>query len=58
MRSRMYLALAAMAAVPATLSAQANSCANTVTQDACQKAVDLYQYMAPQLGTEIGRAHV
>src|SRR5688572_32344074 len=53
MRSRMYLALAAMAAVPATLSAQANSCANTVTQDACQKAVDLFQYMAPQLGTVI-----
>src|SRR5687768_10619032 len=53
MRSRMYLALAAIAAVPATLSAQANSCANTVTQDACQKAVDLFQYMAPQLGTVI-----
>jgi len=42
-----------MAAVPATLSAQANSCANTITQDACQKAVDLFQYMAPQLGTVI-----
>ena len=53
MRSRMYLALAALAAVPATLSAQSNSCANTITQDACQKAVDLFQYMAPQLGTVI-----
>ncbi len=51
MRSRMYLALAAIAAVPATVSAQ--NCAPTVTQDACQKAVDLFQYMAPQLGTMI-----
>jgi hypothetical protein len=49
----MYLVLAAMAAVPATMSAQANQCAATVTQDACQKAVDLFQYMAPQLGTMI-----
>ena len=53
MRSRMFLALAALTAVPATMSAQANTCAATVTQDACQKAVDLFQYMAPQLGTMI-----
>ena len=53
MRSRMYLVLAAIAAVPATMSAQANSCAAGTTQDACQKAVDLFQYMAPQLGTVI-----
>lgn len=53
MRSRMYLVLAAIAAVPATVSAQANSCASGTTQDACQKAVDLFQYMAPQLGTVI-----
>ena len=54
MRSRMYLVLAAIAAVPATVSAQANSCASgTLTQDACQKAVDLFQYMAPQLGTVV-----
>jgi hypothetical protein len=53
MRSRMFIVLAALAAVPATVSAQANSCAATVTQDACQKAVDLFQYMAPQLGTVI-----
>jgi hypothetical protein len=33
--------------------AQANSCAIGLTQDACQKAVDLYQYVAPQLGTAI-----
>jgi hypothetical protein len=49
----MYLVLAAIAAMPATLSAQANSCASGTTQDACQKAVDLFQYMAPQLGTVI-----
>jgi hypothetical protein len=48
----MYLVLAAMAAAPATVSAQ-SGCAATVTQDACQKAVDLFQYMAPQLGTVI-----
>ena len=53
MRSRMYLVLAAIAAAPATMSAQANSCAAGTTQDACQKAVDLFQYMAPQLGTVI-----
>src|SRR5688500_10743981 len=53
MRSRMYLVLAAIVAAPATLSAQANSCASGTTQDACQKAVDLFQYMAPQLGTVI-----
>ena len=53
MRSRMYLVLAAIAAMPATLSAQANSCSSGTAQDACQKAVDLFQYMAPQLGTVI-----
>jgi hypothetical protein len=41
-------------------SAQSNSCPGggalsreQVTQDACQKAVDLFNYMAPQLGTII-----
>src|SRR5688500_11985423 len=53
MRSRMYLVLAAIVAAPATLSAQANSCASGTTQDACRIAVDLFQYMAPQLGTVI-----
>jgi hypothetical protein len=48
----MFLVLAAIAAVPATMSAQ-STCASGTTQDACQKAVDLYQYMAPQLGTVI-----
>ncbi len=53
MRSRMYVVLAALAAAPATLSAQSNGCAANTTQDACQKAVDLFQYMAPQIGTVI-----
>jgi len=53
MRSRMFFVLAAFVAAPATLSAQANSCASGTTEDACQKAVDLFRYMAPQLGTVI-----
>ena len=52
MRSRMYVVLAAIVAAPGALSAQGSCPANT-TQDACQKAVDLFQYMAPQLGTVI-----
>src|SRR5688572_26060311 len=52
MRSRMYVAFAALVAAPASLSAQ-SSCASGSYQDACQKAVDLFQYMAPQIGTVI-----
>jgi len=44
-------ALLAAAALPAR--AQDAQCSGGVTQDACQKAVDLFAYMAPQLGTVI-----
>ena len=58
MRSRMFIGLAAFVLVPATVSAQANACPGTTTQeqagqDACRIAVDLFQYMAPQIGTVI-----
>jgi hypothetical protein len=59
MRARMFTLIAALVVVaPATVSAQANNCptgsaAATATQDACQKAIDLFQYMAPQIGTVI-----
>jgi hypothetical protein len=55
----MYALLAALAATPLTISAQ-SACPDgavltreRITQDACQKAVDLFQYMAPQVGTVI-----
>jgi hypothetical protein len=49
-------ALTTLAAVPA--AAQSPQCpsgtaAALIVQDACQQAVDLFQYMAPQLGTAI-----
>lgn len=34
-------------------SCPAGTIEETATQDACQKAIDLFQYMAPQLGTVI-----
>ena len=54
MRSRTYVLLFALAAMPLALGAQASSCSAGTGQDACQKAVDLFSYMAPQLGTVIG----
>jgi len=53
MKNRIIGAAAVLAAATASASAQANSCAPGITQDACQKAVDVYQYLAPQLGTAI-----
>lgn len=58
MRSRMYVGLAALVLAPATLSAQASPCpsgtaAQQASQDACRMAIDLFQYMAPQIGTVI-----
>ena len=47
---------AVLITVGSALSADAqssNDCSTVITQDACQKAVDLYRYMAPQLGTAI-----
>jgi len=53
MNRKLALAVALVGAGWSTAFAQANSCAVGLTQDACQKAVDLYQYLAPQLGTAI-----
>ena len=53
MKKRVFAAAAVLAATAVSASAQANSCAAGLTQDACQKAVDVYQYLAPQLGTAI-----
>lgn len=53
MKNRVFAAAAVLAATAVSASAQANSCAAGLTQDACQKAVDVYQYLAPQLGTAI-----
>ncbi|MCC7004184.1 MAG: hypothetical protein IT357_18660 [Gemmatimonadaceae bacterium] len=53
---RLALAAAVLAASAAPVRAQA--CAGGVTQDACQKAVDLWGYMMPQLGTSlVGGSH-
>jgi hypothetical protein len=53
----MYVLLAAFAATPLALGAQSSCAAGTAaqlaTQDACQKAIDLFHYMAPQIGTVI-----
>src|SRR5688500_17891442 len=57
MRSRMYVALAALVLAPATMSAQSpcpsGTAAEQAAQDACRMAIDLFQYMAPQIGTVI-----
>src|SRR5687767_13135764 len=58
MRSRMYVGLAALVLAPATISAQSSPCpsgtaAEQASQDACRMAIDLFQYMAPQIGTVI-----
>lgn len=50
------IAAAALCIAPA-LHAQgggvSSQCATTVTQDACQKTIDVFNYLAPQLGTVI-----
>jgi hypothetical protein len=53
MKRTLALAVALIGGGSSTVFAQANSCAVGLTQDACQKAVDIYQYVAPQLGTAI-----
>jgi hypothetical protein len=53
-------ALFALALVPQAAAAQNANCAGqpTSTQDACEKATDLYLYMMPQLGTSlVGGSH-
>jgi len=53
MKKQLVLAVALVGGGWSSAFAQANSCTIGLTQDACQKAVDLYQYLAPQLGTAI-----
>ena len=53
MKNRVLGAAVVLAAAAGSARAQANTCALGITQDACQKAVDVYQYLAPQLGTAI-----
>ena len=53
MRNRVLGAALVLGAAAGSANAQANTCAAGLTQDACQKAVDVYQYLAPQLGTAI-----
>jgi hypothetical protein len=66
MKGRLLISFAAIALAATSASAQIDTqrCpAGTITlgipdqaratQDACQKAIDLFQYMAPQLGTSI-----
>ncbi len=53
---RLLAGTALLAAVSTT--AQAQGCAAGLTQDACTKAVDLFNYMMPQLGTSlVGGSH-
>ncbi len=59
MKGRIVVAAGLLAIVAGSADAQINSSCpsgtveQTATQDACQKAIDLFQYMAPQLGTVI-----
>ena len=57
---RILVASLALAAVALPAAAQNPNCAGrpTFTQDACEKATDLYNYMMPQLGTSlVGGSH-
>ena len=52
------LVLAAAVLASAAAPARAQGCTAGVTQDACQKATDLWAYMMPQLGTSLdGGSH-
>jgi hypothetical protein len=60
MKARLFVLFVAVALTATSVSAQIDTqrCPNgttaqRVSQDACQKAIDLFQYMAPQLGTSI-----
>ena len=66
MKARLFVSFAAIALAGTSVSAQVDTqrCPpgnvgaavpdqTRATQDACQKAIDLFQYMAPQLGTAI-----
>ncbi|MDQ2890964.1 MAG: hypothetical protein M3R65_10520 [Gemmatimonadota bacterium] len=50
------LAASALACISHPLGAQGGvspQCSSTLTQDACQKAIDVFQFLAPQLGAII-----
>jgi len=61
MKARMFVLLAASALATTSIEAQgidtqrcpATTNTQRIAQDACQKAIDLFQYMAPQLGTSV-----
>lgn len=55
MKGRFVLAAGLVAMAAASANAQDARCTGAAmgTEDACQKAIDLFQYMAPQLGTVI-----
>src|SRR5256886_616894 len=61
MKARLFVLFAGAALAGTSAAAQTpdtNRCPNTtstqrISQDACQKALDLFQYLAPQLGTSI-----
>lgn len=56
MRIRSLIAASALVCSALPLAAQSSvnpQCTAGVTQDACQKAVDVFQYLAPQLGAVI-----
>ena len=58
MKGRLIIAgalAAALPTLPAAARAQGPECSgqDIAVQDACQKAVDMFQFMAPQLGTSI-----
>lgn len=61
MKARVFVLFAASALTVTSIQAQGidtNRCPATtnsqrIAQDACQKAIDLFQYVAPQLGTSI-----
>lgn len=43
----------ALASAPAAAQGVSSQCTTTVSQDACQKTIDVFQYLAPQLGVVI-----
>ena len=61
MKFRVLISFAAFAVVATSVQAQgidtqrcpAGTTAERISQDACQKAIDLFKYVAPQLGTSI-----
>lgn len=55
MRLRSFVGLSLLAGAAMPLGAQGvnSQCAAGVTQDVCQKSIDIFQYLAPQLGVII-----